>query len=135
MGIDIFQGTILHHQLCGSLLPHLWYAGNIVGSIAHQGFQVDELEGHHLISGLHILRVIILHLGFPHLRLGYPDLDMLVRNLQQIPVAGYQGYLHTFRLSLFRQGSQNIVRLQALLLHNHHPHGPEYVLHHRHLLS
>ena len=60
---------------------------------------------------------------------------MRIGNLQQIPVAGYQGYLQPLRLGFFRQRPQNIVSLQALLLHNNYPHSPEYILHYRHLLS
>ena len=59
---------------------------------------------------------------------------MLIRNLQKIPVPGHQRHFHAIRRGLPGQGSQNVICLQPLLLHNHHIHGPQYVLHHRHLL-
>ena len=133
MGINIFQRPVGNHQLRGRLLPHLRHARNVVRRIPHQRFQVDKLDRIDLICRLHILRVVILHLRSAALGLGNADANVIRRHLQKIPVTRHESDLHPLPLRALRKGSQNVVRLQARLLHHADPHGKKQFLHHRHL--
>ncbi len=135
MGIDVVHGTVLHHQLRSGLLAHLGDSRHIVRGIPHQSLQINELQGRDLIGLHHVLRIVVLYLRPAHLGLGYSDHNMLVRNLQQIPVAGHKRYPDAFRLRLLGQSPQNVVRLQPRLLHDNDAHSLQHILHHRHLLS
>ena len=42
-GVDLFQGPVLVEELHGRLLPHPRHTGDVVGGIAHEGFQVHHL--------------------------------------------------------------------------------------------
>jgi len=62
------------------------------------------------------------------------DLETIAsEHLQQIPVTGHQRYLHSVCRRLFRQRSQNVIRLQTCLFHNDDIHGLQHIFHHRQL--
>ena len=88
MGIHSIQTAEFRQQLLGGLGSDTADAGNIVGGIPHQGFQVNQL-----------LRLKTVFLPEPFLgiqgrrglaRLGnyQLDVDIFVNQLQRIPVAG-----------------------------------------------
>ena len=124
MGVSIFQRMIFLYDLGGRLLSHPRNPGDIVGSVPHQGFHIDEFLRCNSIPLLHLICVVVLHLGPSLLCLGDPDLHMLCGKLQGIPVSRDNGHVKALLLTAPGQGPQKVVRLKAGLLEDLHSHGP-----------
>ena len=134
MRVSIFNAAVSAYDRCGRLLADGRDAGNIVRGIPHQSFHVDELCGRHLVLPFHILRVIVVDLRAAPAGLGDADFDVLVRQLQQVPVTGDNGHLDALLLAALGHGAQNVVRLITRHRQNRHAHGCKHLLHQRHLL-
>ena len=134
MGVGVFDIAVLNDQIRGGLLADARNAGDIVGRIAHQGLQLNDLERRYLIFINDILGIVILRLSHAAFGLRQTDTDVLGGQLQKIPIAGQYRHLHAPGLASFRHGSQEIVRLQTGLFHGRNAHGVQHVFQHRHLL-
>ena len=65
LGVDLRQqavqlrhGMILLHQCHGGLFPHAGDAGDVVGGVAHEGLQVDHVDGSRKVSSVISLVVV-----------------------------------------------------------------------------
>ncbi len=135
MRIDAVNGVILYDQVGRCFGSHLRHARNVVCRIALQGLYLNELQRRYAQRLLHVLCVIIQNGCLALLRLRNPDLNVLIRNLQKIPVARNERYLDALRLCLFCQRAEDIVGLQPGLLAGDNAHCLQHLLDQRNLLA
>ena len=112
----------LQDQVGRCFLAYRRYTRNVIGRIAHQRFHIDKLFRCHLIFFHYIFRIIVVHFCGSATGLRNTDLDMGVRQLQQITVTGYDGNFHTGRLRTFCDRTENIVCLISLFCQDRHTH-------------
>ena len=134
MVVGVFNGAVGGDDGCGSLLPDPRHAGNIVGSVAPEGFHIDEFLRRHTVALLHVSGIVILDLRPGLLCLRYADPGVIRGQLQKIPVSRDDGNLHPLGFPALRDGAEDIIRLQTFLLHDGHTHGCQHLLHHGNLL-
>ena len=134
MGVSSFDVSISRNQRSRTFFSDPRNSRNVVGRIAHQRFQLDNLGRRDLISIYHILCVIILNLCHPFAGLGHPDHNLVCGNLQKIPVSGYDHRLKPFCLTFSGRSTQQIVCLIPLLHEQRDVHGLQKLLEHRNLL-
>ena len=75
MDIGIFNTAVFHDQFCRRLLPNPRNPRDIVGSIAHQRFQLDDLFRFHLVSFQNFFCMVIFNGRFFPNRFRHPDHD------------------------------------------------------------
>ena len=108
----MLEVAVLGDEAQGGLFAHAGHAGDVVGSIAHQALDVDQLRGSDAV-------------GLPHPRggdalrladaaLGVQNRGVLPGELEGIAVAGDEQGLHAHFLALAGEGAQNVVGLKAL---------------------
>ena len=83
---------------------------------------------------LHILRIVVLNLRSAPAGFRNPYLNVLISQLQKIPVARYHDDLHALCLALLRHGTQNIIGLEAGHRKDRNLHGSENFFHQIYLL-
>ena len=131
--IDLVNGAVFLHQGHGGLFPYPWHAGNVVRSVAHQGLQVDHVDGVEAVllpEGLrgHILGGGLAHTGGHQLHLG-----AVGDQLQAVLVAGDDDAVPPRRLAFAADGADEVVGLVPGQLIAGHGHGRQHLLHHRQL--
>ena len=132
--ISILNRTKLSNDFRCCFLTYPRNPRNIIGRISHQCFYVNKLRWCYLISLFYVLFQIIFNCGLSALCLRDTDFDMFCGKLQQIPVTGQNGHVHSFFFSLSRERSQNIICLISFLCDHGDSHGSEHFLHNRNLL-
>ena len=135
MGIDIFDGVVFADEGKGALFPDARHAGDVIGGVAHQRLDLDELlrldavffpdggGGHRFVDGA-------LRGGF-----GQNYADAVGDELQGVPVAGTKQHGVAVFLPLPGQAAQDIVRLVALGFQNGVAQKPQHFLYQGHLLA
>ena len=135
MGIDIFDGVVFADEGKGALFPNARHAGDVIGGVAHQRLDLDELlrldavffpdggGGHRFVDGA-------LRGGF-----GQNYADAVGDELQGVPVAGAKQHGVAVFLPLPGQAAQDIVRLVALGFQNGVAQKPQHFLYQGHLLA
>ncbi len=135
VGIDPIQAAKLVQQVLGGLGAHPGNARDVVRGVSHEGLQVNKLFG---------LEAVLLPEHLPGVQggrglAGLGDhqlhMDVLVDELQRIPVAGDNDALPVVLRADPAHGADDIVGLPALALVDGDVHGPEDVLHNGHLLA
>ena len=116
------------------LFSDAWNSWNVIGRVAHQRFQINELLRCHLITFFHICRIIIFHFSTTLLCLWNANLNMLRCKLQKISVSGNNGHFHSFFFTSSGQCSKKIVSLQSRTLYSLNPHRAKDFLNNRNLL-
>ena len=134
MGIGVLYGFVLGDDTGCCLLPDGRHPRYIVGGIPHKSLHINEFLRSHLILLQHIRREIVLNLGHTPAGPGNPYLDVLISQLQKVPVTRYHGYLDALGLTPLCHGSQYIIRLKPLKGHDGNSHGLQHILHHGNLL-
>ena len=133
--IHAVQTAEFRQQLCGSLGPHAGDAGDVVGGVAHQGFQI-----HHpgRLKAVFFIKLVFVIEGCRSLA-GLGDhqlyLYMVVDELQTVPVAGDDDAVPPVVGADFPHGADHVVGLPALTGVDGDIHGGEDLFHHRHLLG
>ena len=140
LGVDIRQAAVqcvyvavLLHQGHGGLFPYPRHAGNVVRSVAHQGLQVDHVDGVEAVllpEGLrgHILGGGLAHAGGHQLHLG-----AVGDQLEAVLVAGDDDAVPPRRLAFAADGADEVVGLVPRQFIAGHGHGRKHLLHHRQL--
>ena len=129
--VNIFQRAELRHQGQGGLFADARHTGDIIGRIAHQALDVDELRRLHTIlfadgGGVHGNRLFV---G------GQQNGGVVVHQLQAVPVAGGQQGGAPGGLAGGGQGAQNIVGLPALAAYLHKAQVGQQFFQYGHLLG
>ena len=133
IGINTIQRTEFQQQVCSCLGTNAGNTGNVIRGIAHQRFQINELFG---------LKPIFLFKFLPGIQgcrglSGLGDhqfyMDIFINKLQTVPVAGNNDTLPLIVGADSAYGTNNIVCFPSLAFVNGNIHGPQNVLHHRHL--
>ena len=60
MCVCILDRPEFHDHLRGGFFPHAGNTGNVIGSVSHQGFQLDDLKRCYLIFFFYLLCMKIL---------------------------------------------------------------------------
>ena len=126
---------ILGDQIDCCLRADLRHARDIVRRVSLQRLDLNEFCRCYMQRFPNIARVIILDCRLSLFRLRNTDLNMFVRNLQKVTVAGDQRDFHAKRLRLFRERPENIIRLKPRLLDNPDSHGFQNFLDERDLTA
>ncbi len=126
---------ILRDQIDCCLRTDLRHARNIVRRIPLQRLDLNEFGRCYMQRLQNITRIIILDRRLPFFRLRNTDLNMFIRNLQKVTVAGNQRDFHSQLLRLFRERPENIIRLKAGLLGDPDSHGFQDFLDKRNLTA
>ena len=121
----VFHAAVLPDQLQGRLGTYPGHAGNVVRSIAHKAFQVNELQGDQPLvilckSGF----IIQFDIGNALLRVHDPG--AVVDELQFVPVPGHDIHFHR-RIRLFRKGTDDIIRFVIIQLQRRDAHGLQHL--------
>ena len=126
--VQLRQGVILLHQRHGGLFPHAGDAGDVVGGVAHEGLQVDHVDGGEAIllpEGLlrHVLGGGLAHAGGHQLHLG-----MGGDELETVLIAGDDDAVPAGCLAAAADGADEIVGLVAGEIVLGNVHGGEHLL-------
>ena len=113
MCISIFNRTICYDQISCRFFTDSRHTRNIIRSITHQCLQFNDLRRIHLISFLHVSRIIIFNLCGSSFGLWHPDQHIVRCQLQQIPVTRYNNSVDSFFLTDSRRRSKEIISLKS----------------------
>ncbi len=106
---DLIEAAELRQQLGGRLLPDPRHAGDVVGGVALETYQVGDQAGGHAEPLLHRGRVVDLDLGHAP-GVGH-DAHVGAGQLQGVPIAGDDHRLATLGLGLAGESGQDVVGL------------------------
>ena len=129
-----FDGMVLRDDPLRGLRTEARHARDVIGGVAHQRLQVDELERRHAPLLHHIVRIIVIDRRHALRRLRQTDLDLLIRELQEVAVTGDDRHLHALLLAALRDGTEQVIRLVAALHEERNVHRTQHILHQRNLL-
>ena len=129
-----FDRMILRDDPLRRLRTEARHARDVVGGVAHQRLQVDELERRHAPLLHHILRIVVIDRRHALRRFRQADLDLLIRELQEVAVTGDDRHLHALLLAALRDGTEQVIRLVAALHEERNVHRAKHLLHQRNLL-
>ena len=135
IGIDSIQRTVLLQQLRGGLGAYTGHTGDIIGAVAHERLQVDELQRLQAVFLRKQLGGIIDRNGLTLLGAHQLYGHMAVNQLQAVPVAGENHAIPVRLTADTSHGTDHIVGLPAPALVDGDVHGTEHILHHGHLHS
>ena len=116
----VFKAAVLGNQAQGGLFAHAGHAGDVVGSVAHQSFYVDELFGRYAIRLLNPggRYALCFRDAAPGIQYG----GVVPGKLERIPVASDQQRLYAAFLALAGERAEDIVGLKTLALDDGKPH-------------
>ena len=134
-GIQRVDAAVALHQRRGGLFADARHAGNVVAAVAHQGLQVDHVNGVEAVllpeqGGGHVGGGGLAHAGGHQLHAG-----TVGDELQAVPVAGDDDALPAPLFAAAGDGAQQVVGLVAHHFVAGDGHGAQHLLHHRHLLG
>ena len=133
MLVDPVQGAEFQQQVRSRFRSHSGYAGDIVGGIPHQGFQIDDVNGVEAVLRTEFFRVIEGGRGLAGLGNNQLHVHMVIDELQTVPVAGDHHAVPVLLRADPAHGSNHVVGLPTLTFVNGNIHGRQDLLHHRHL--
>ena len=126
-GVHILDGVVIGQQFLGAHGAHAGHAGDVVGAVALQTENIDELLGaFDAVLLANLLRTEdfrrLAHLAWlVHLDVGRHQLAVVL-------VGGHHIDLKTLYLGVLGQGAHHVVGLIAVHLHNGHAEGLEDAL-------
>ena len=124
--VEVLHGTELLHELRRGLLPHAGDPRDVVGAVSFETDEVGHLVGGDAVALDDLLRRVdhdLAHsLGVGH------DRDVVVDELQHVPVAGDDHRPDPLALRLLGQRGEDVVGLEALLLQAREAEGGDEVL-------
>ena len=100
MIIEIFERIVFLKKLDGTFFANTWYARDIVGRIAFDGLQIEELFFIEAIFCLDVWDIELSYVGEAALKLIH--FNMFVNDLEHIEIAGDNFDALTSRLSFAR---------------------------------
>ena len=103
----VFQCAVFFQQLHCCLLANARYAGNIIGVVAHQAFQVTHTIG--LQSVLLFEYVPVKFDGFADSLLGHEHMCALADELQRVAIPRNEQRIYSFRLTFSCECAKDIV--------------------------
>ena len=121
----MLEVAVLGDEAQGGLFAHAGHAGDVVGSIAHQALDVDQLRGSDAVCLPHPRGGDALRLA--DAALGVQNRSVLPGELEGIAVAGDEQGLHAHFLALAGEGAQNVVGLKALAFDDAQAHALEQI--------
>ena len=134
MRIHTVQRAIIQQKLRCRFRADARNAWNIVRTVTHEGFQVDELFRLETVFLPEFFFVKQRRCGLPRLGDHQLDVDISVDQLQRIPVAGDDDALPVLLRANLAHGADDVIGLPALTLIDGNIHRPQNVLHNGHLL-
>ena len=125
------HAAVFAQQLQRGLFAHARHAGDVVGSVAHEAFEVGHLRGSHAVLREHRGRVELDRIadaaaGIEHVR-------RIRHQLQSVAVAGDKHGGQPRLLAPACERAENIVRLERRHLDDRRAHRPKQLLHARKL--
>ena len=129
------HGAVLLDEGKGGLFPDPRHTGDVVRAVPHQGLGFDQLKGLHPVLFPHRLRGHGEILGPPGPGGGQNDGDLLVHQLEGVPVPGEKEGFPVLFLGGPGEGSQDVVGLVPGAFHHRPPQGGQQFLDHRQLLG
>ena len=115
------------------LFANARHAGDIVARVAHQGFEVDNVDGRKAVDLTKALGRHVLRRGLAHARGNELDGRVLGHELQRILVSRGDDTVPACAFALARDRADQIVGFKARELVAGDVHRVEHVLEHRHL--
>ena len=134
-GVQRVDAAVALDQRHGGLFPDARYAGDVVAAVAHQGLQVDHVDG---IKAVCLPKDRRRHVGGERLaHAGGHQLDagLVGDQLEAVLIAGHHHALPAPLLAAAGDGAQQVVGLVACQLVAGNGHGGQHLLHHRQLLG
>ena len=134
-GVQRVDAAVALDQRHGGLFPDARHAGDVVAAVAHQGLQVDHVDGIKAV-GLpkdrrrHVGGECLAHAGGHQL-----DAGLVGDQLEAVLVAGHHHALPAPLLAAAGDGAQQVVSFVACQLVAGNGHGGQHLLHHRQLLG
>ena len=126
MLVDALQAAVGLQQLRRGLVADAGHAGDVVGGVALEAEEVDELVGAHAVTLEHLGRAVDGHVGDALLR--GDDARHVGGQLVGVLVARHQQRLVAQLLVARGDGAQHVVALPALDAHHGHVHGLQQLL-------
>ena len=127
-GVQRVDAAVLLHQRHGGLLTNARHARDIVGAVAHQGLQVDHVDGGKAVDLPKRLRRHVLCGGLPHAGGHQLDLGTVGNELEAVLVAGDDDAVPAVGLAFAADGADEIVGLVARQLVLGDAHGGQHLL-------
>ena len=124
--VDALQVPVGLQKLRGRLVADAGHAGDVVGRVALEAQEVDELVGAHAVALLHLGRAVDGHVGDALLR--GDDARLVAGQLVGVLVARHEQRLVSQLLVACGHRAQDVVTLPALDAHDGHVHGLEQLL-------
>ena len=132
-GVESVDAAVLLHQGHGGLFADACHAGDVVGGVAHEGLEVDHVDGVEAVLLPKRLRGHVLRGGLAHAGGHQLDLGAVGDELEGVLVAGDDGAVPVCRLAFAGDGADEVVRLPACQLVAGDVQRVQHFLHHRHL--
>ena len=133
VGIHTIQTAKPKQQIRGGLGANPCYTRNIIRGISHQRFQIDEFLRLKAVFSPEGLLIIEGSRGLSLLADDQLHIDMLIDQLEGVPVTGHDDAVPVLLTADFTHGTDHIVRFPSLAFVDGDIHGREHLLHHRHL--
>jgi len=111
--IDLIDGAILLYQGHGGFLPHSRHTRDVVRGVAHQGLQVDHVNGVKAVGRPEGLRSHVLSGGLPHAGRHQLYLGVVGDKLQAILISGHSHAVPAHRLTPAADSPDKVIRLPA----------------------
>ena len=131
--IDPVQSSEFFQQVSRRFGPDARYAGDIVGAVAHEGFQVDKAQGFQAVFLKEHRRRVVGCDGLACLGAHQLHRHVLIHQLQAVAVAGEDDALPALPAADVRHSADDVVGLPALTFVDGDIHGGKDLLHHGHL--
>ena len=124
--VDALEVAVGLQQLRGGLVADAGHAGDVVGRVALEAEEVDELVGAHAVALEHLGRAVDGHVGDALLR--GDDARLVGCQLVGVLIARHEQRLVAQLLVARGDGAQHVVALPALDAHHGHVHGLQQLL-------
>ena len=135
VGVDPCEAAVFLDEGDGALLTDALDARDVVGGVAHQALDVDELAGGDAVFLLHGLHVHGDGLAAAHSGGGQQDGGGVADQLQAVPVSGGEEAVIAAGGAGGGQGAEDVVGLPALRRHLAVAQRSQKLFQHRHLCS
>ena len=123
-GVDFIEAAEVGNQLERAFLADARHAGDVVGLVAHDGFDIHKLLGRHAVMPDERRAVEVDRLGIRRQQ----HRDVVPNQLERVAVAGEDvGVLARVCCGVCQRADE-VVRLKALLFDNGEAHGAQHLL-------
>ena len=131
--VQRIDAAVLLYQGHGGLFPDARHARDVVGAIAHQGLQVDHMDGREAVGLLKCLRRHVLGGGLAHAGGHQLHLGVVGDKLEAVLVAGDDDAVPARRLAFAADGTDKVIGLVPRQLILGDAHGRQHLLQRQHL--